>query len=111
MVSEFASLESTIRYPSERYSCWAKFFRSTLRLIRRMPADRASAARARNRARPAPRPRQFAATPMVSSGTPGATKPYPGSVAGRKRSQAAPTGTPSASAITPRSVSRGQPAM
>ena len=42
-----------------------------------------------------------ATTPMLSLGTSGVTNPYPGSWAGISRSQAAPIGTPEASAIPP----------
>jgi hypothetical protein len=75
MVSDCGSLATITVKPSDRYRPRAKFFRSTLRLIRSMPASAASVAMARSSSRPRPLPRQAAATPIPSSGTSGPTKP------------------------------------
>ena len=60
MVSDCGSLASTTVKPSDRYRPRAKFFRSTLRLIRPMPAS-AAAGRGPQRVRPAPLPRLWGA--------------------------------------------------
>src|SRR5207247_815486 len=73
------------------------------------PSSRACTMQARRIASPIPFRRCSGTTAIESSGVFSSMNPYPGSSAGKTRYHAAPTGTPSSSAITPPSPDRPHP--
>src|ERR1035437_3419587 len=100
--------DPTARKPTRSYRPRAWLSRATLRLSVARPSLRACATRELRSREPIPCLRRDSATPMPTSGVLASTKPKPGSLAGRNRNQAAPTGC-SSSAMTPQSPGCGHP--